>query len=87
MNAFSPKRIWFWIAVAAVALAMVVLLLPHHGGAVDHLAWLAVLPVFFVGLVAPLTVGPLLAVLTVGHAPEEPALAPSFQRPPPARLA
>jgi hypothetical protein len=87
MNTFHPKRIWFWIAVAAVTIAVIALLLPHHGNTADHQAWLAILPVFFVGLIAPLSLPLLSAILTVGHAPQAPALAPSFQRPPPARLA
>jgi hypothetical protein len=82
MNAFRPKRSWFWIAVAAIAIAVIALLLPHGGNADQH-AWVALLPVFFVGLVAPLSVRRVLALLTIEHAPEAPTLAPSFQRPPP----
>jgi hypothetical protein len=84
MNAFSPKRALFWIAVAVIAIAVIALLVPHYGNTADQPAWLALLPVFFVGLMAPLRLLPLLAVLQIGHAPEAPALAPSFQRPPPA---
>jgi hypothetical protein len=84
MNAFKPKRVFFWIAVAAIAIAVIALLVPHNGNTADQPAWLALLPVFFVGLIAPLRLLPLLAVLRIGHAPEAPALAPSFQRPPPA---
>ena len=86
MNSFSPKRIWFWIAVAAITIAVIALLLPHSGNTADHQTLLAILPVFFVGLIAPLGVQSLLAVLKIGHAPEAPALAPPFQRPPPARV-
>ena len=81
MKAFHPKRIWFWIALAAIAIAMIALLLPHNGNTADQHTWVALL--LFVGLVALLAVRPLLALLTVEHAPEAPALAPSFQRPPP----
>jgi|GEM_PF-1428890 len=87
MNAFQPKRALYWIAIAAIAIAVIALLVPHSGNTAGQQAWLALLPVLFVGLVAQLSVRPLLAVLTVGHAPQEPSLAPSFQRPPPARLA
>jgi hypothetical protein len=83
VNAFHPKRVWFWIAVAAIAIAVIALLLPHIGNTANHHACLALLPVFFVGLVAPLGVRPLLALLVIEHAPEAPTLAPSFQRPPP----
>jgi hypothetical protein len=83
MNTFHPKRIWLWIAVAAIAIAMIALLVPHHGNTVDQHACVALLPVFFIGLIAAINVEPLPAVLTVDHAPEPPALAPSFQRPPP----
>ena len=83
MRAFHAKRFWFWIAVAAVAIAIIALLVPHAGNSADQQALLALLPVFFVGLLTPLGTKRLLAVLTIGHAPEAPALAPSFQRPPP----
>lgn len=83
MKAFRPKRAWFWIAIAAIAIAVIALLVPHTGNTGDQPAWLALLPLFFVGLIAPLGLQRLLPTLTVGHAPEAPALAPSFQRPPP----
>jgi len=87
MKTFHPKRIWFWIAVAAIAFAVVALLLPHHGNSADQQMWLAILPVFFVGLIASLSLPPLPGALSIGHPPIFPSLAPSFQRPPPARLA
>lgn len=83
MNAFNPKRAWFWIAVTAIAIAVIALLVPHVGNTADQSAWLVLLPVFFVGLITPLSLLPLLAILRIGHAPEAPTLAPSFQRPPP----
>jgi hypothetical protein len=83
MNAFNPKRAWFWIAVAAIAIAVIALMVPHCGNTAHQWASLALLPVFFVGLITPLSLLPLLAVLRIGHAPEAPTLAPSFQRPPP----
>jgi len=87
MHAFHPKRIWFWIAVAAIAIAVIALLVPHSGNSADQQSWLALLPVFFVGPISPLSATKLLPALAVEHAPEAPALAPSYQRPPPARLA
>lgn len=87
MHAFHPKRIWFWIALAAIAIAVIALLVPHHGNSADQQFWLALLPVFFVGLICALSATKPLPVLALQHAPEAPALAPSFQRPPPALLA
>lgn len=88
MSAFRHKRAWFWIAIAAIAIVLVALLVPHiHGNTQVQPDWLALLPVFFVGLLAPFTLLPLLPVLSLGHAVEAPSLAPSFQRPPPFRLA
>jgi hypothetical protein len=82
MSAFRQQRAWFWIAVAAIAIALIALLIPH-GQSTDAPAWMALLPAFFVGLLVPFTLLPLLQVLTLGHTPQAPSLAPSFQRPPP----
>ena len=88
MSVFQQKRVWFWIAFAAIVIALVGLAVSNvHWNSSDQLHWLALLPVFFVGLIAPLSVLPLIAVLTLGHASESPALAPSFQRPPPSGIA
>ena len=86
MSVFRPKRALFWIAIAAIAIAILALLVPHYGNTADQQAWLAMLPVFLVGLLARVSIKPLLAFLSLGHTPKSPALAPSFQRPPP-RLA
>ncbi len=87
MSVFGQKRVWFWIALAAIVIALVVLFVPNvHGNSPDQSLWLALLPVFFVGLIAPLRILPLFALLTLGHASEAPALAPSFQRPPPSSI-
>jgi hypothetical protein len=86
MRAFRHQRAWYWIAIAAIVIGLVALLLPH-GHATDTPAWIALLPVFFVGLLVPFSLAPLLAVLSIGHAPQAPSLAPSFQRPPPFSLA
>jgi hypothetical protein len=86
MNAFRQQRAWYWIAIAAIMIALVALLVPH-GHSTDAPAWMALLPAFFVGLLVPFNLLPLLPVLSLGHTPEVPSLAPSFQRPPPFRLA
>jgi hypothetical protein len=83
MNVLRQKRAWFWIAIAAIVIAIVALLVPHGHATPDQPAWMALLPSFFVGLLVPFSLLPLLLVLTLGHAPVAPSLAPSFQRPPP----
>ena len=87
MRAFSNKRAWFWIAIAAIAIAIIALLVPQIHGTADQPAWMALLPAFFVGLLVSFSALPLLLVLTLGHSPAAPTLAPSFQRPPPFLLA
>jgi hypothetical protein len=88
MSVFQQKRVWFWIAFAAIVIALVGLIVPNAiSNSPDQPLWLALLPVFFVGVIAPLSILPLIALLTLGHAPEPPALAPSFQRPPPSGVA
>ena len=82
MKAFRYQRAWFWIAVAAIAIAVLALVIPH-GQITDAAAWMALLPAFFVGLLVSFRLLPLLPVLSVGHMHEAPSLAPSFQRPPP----
>lgn len=49
-------------------------------------AWTAILPVLFVGLVAPLSLISPQSILSLGRAPSAPVLPCSFQRPPPALL-
>lgn len=46
-------------------------------------AWIAMLPVLFIGLVSPLTLLSLASIRCLGHAPAMPPLPASFQRPPP----
>lgn len=87
MKVFRQKGAWFWIPLAAVAIAMLALLLPHSGNTADQQTWLALLPVLFIGLVTALSVRPLSTLWTIAHQPKAPALAPSFQRPPPILLA
>jgi len=86
MRAFHPQRAWYWIAIAAILIALVALIVPH-GHATGAPAWIALLPVFFVGLLVPFSLLPVLLVLSLGHTAAAPSLAPSFQRPPPLRLA
>jgi bacteriorhodopsin len=84
MKSFRQKRVWFWIAIAAIVIAVLALVVPHHNAnGPDQFAWLALLPVFFVGLIAPFNLPTLLSVLSLGYPAKAPDLAPSFQRPPP----
>jgi glucose-6-phosphate-specific signal transduction histidine kinase len=87
MSGFRQQRAWYWIAIAAIVIALIALLVPHGHITADQPPWMALLPAFFVGLLVPFTLLPLLLVLSLGHAPVAPSLAPSFQRPPPFRLA
>ncbi len=87
MSAFRQRRIWFWIAVAALAIAVIALMAPHAGNTADQPAWLGLLPVFFIGLIAPFGLLFLQAILCIERVPNAPTLAPSFQRPPPSQLA
>ena len=47
-------------------------------------AWMAVLPVLFVGLIAPLSLISARSIHSLGRAPLFPSLPEKFQRPPPA---
>jgi hypothetical protein len=85
MIKIQEQRVWFWFAAVVLMAAVVLLLVPHavsgHGG-----DWLAILPIFFVGLISPL---PLLIPVEhrkFGYAPDAPQLPATFQRPPPSRL-
>jgi cell division protein FtsW (lipid II flippase) len=49
MRAFRQQRAWYWIAIAAIVIALVALLVPH-GHATNAPAWIALLPAFFVVL-------------------------------------
>ncbi len=74
------------IAAIAIAIALVFLLVPHtHSG--DAGAWLAILPIFFAGVVSPLSLLSPLAFVYAGRTPDAPSLTASFQRPPPFILA
>jgi len=86
MHQRSASNTWFWVAVAAIAVAIALLLAPHPAGA-PSAHFLAILPVLFVGLLAPLS---LLSPLARDSAPclsEAPIVPASFQRPPPCAIA
>ncbi len=83
MSAFRQNRAWFWIAIAAISIAILALLVPHGLHAAGQPDWFAMLPVYFVGLLLPLILLPLTPALSRDHSPKAPTLAASFQRPPP----
>jgi hypothetical protein len=86
MNQVRQRRGWILIAAIAIGIALVSLLALHaHSG--DAGAQVAILPIFFVGLILPLSLLSPLAYVYAGRTPDTPALPASFQRPPPFRLA
>jgi hypothetical protein len=80
------RRGWALIAVFAIVAALALLLIPHgHSG--DGGAWLAILPILFVGVISPLSLLSPLAYVYMGRTPDAPVLPSSFQRPPPFAIA
>jgi hypothetical protein len=80
------QRGWLLLAAIAIGVALLLLLVPHpHNG--DSAAWLAILPVFFVGVISPLSLLSPLVFIYLGRTPDAPPLPTSFQRPPPPILA
>ncbi|MDE3189012.1 MAG: hypothetical protein KGM96_15995 [Acidobacteriota bacterium] len=82
----QQRSMWFLIAILAMGIALLLMLVPHghntHSG-----DWLAILPIFLVGLISPLTLFPAFAVAYSSRVPNAPALSASFERPPPFLLA
>ena len=86
MNKIQHRRRWALIAFVAIAAALALLLIPHgHYG--DGGAWLAILPILFVGVISPLSLLSPLAYFYLGRTPEAPVLPARFQRPPPFAVA
>lgn len=80
------QRRWLLIAAIAIGVALLLLLVPHPHNS-GSAAWLAILPVFFVGVISPLSLLSPLAFIYLGRTPDAPPLPASFQRPPPPILA
>jgi len=80
----GQQRGWVLIAVLAIGFALLLLLVPqgHGTSAAD---FVAILPLLLMGIISPLSLLGLLAFAYAGRVIEEPALVPSFQRPPPIR--
>jgi hypothetical protein len=76
------RRAWFLLAVITIAVALVLMLVPH-GHAGSEAMSLAMLPVLFVGVISPLCALSVPDCFDLDRASEEPTLQPSFQRPPP----
>lgn len=86
MNETRHQRAWLLVAAIAILTALVFLLVPQvHSGNAG--AWLAILPILFVGVISPLSLFSPMAYMYLGRTPDAPVLPASFQRPPPFRLA
>ena len=86
MNETRHQRVWLLVAAIAILIALVFLLVPHvHSGNAG--AWLAILPILFVGVISPLSLLSPMAYMYVGRTPDTPYLPASFQRPPPFTIA
>jgi hypothetical protein len=80
------ERKWLLIAAIAIVVALLLLLIPQTQS--GHASvWLAILPVLFIGLIWLLCLRPASGSFDLAHAKEAPALQPSFQRPPPIKIA
>jgi hypothetical protein len=85
MTEIRQRRVAFLIAAIAIVAVLLLLLAPQaHSG--DSAAWLIILPVFFIGLLLPLSLLWRAADLNSGLAFESAFQRTSFQRPPPFRL-
>jgi hypothetical protein len=79
------RRTWYLIAAIAIGLALVLLIVPQsHAG--HSAAWVAILPIVFIGVIESLSLIALLINPSLDRLPAAPILPASFQRPPPFRL-
>jgi len=79
------QRAWLLVAVIAIVAALMLMLAANaHSG--SSAIWLAVLPVWFVGLILPLSLLPVPVCSISSRAFDAPALQPTSQRPPPLRF-
>jgi len=79
------RRALLLIAAIAIGIALACMLIPHgNSGGAD---WLAILPLFIVGLISPLSLLAPPVFEYIGRATEAPPLSILFQRPPPFALA
>ena len=79
-------RGWGLVAVIAIMAAVALMLVPH-GHSADAGAWLAILPLLFVGVISPLSLLSPLAYVYLSRTPDAPVLPARFQRPPPFAIA
>jgi hypothetical protein len=85
MMGIRQRRVWWLIAALAICIALLLLIAANaHSG--HPPAWLALLPVFFVGLISPLSLLSRVAYAHLDNAPEFPFRPSLFQRPPPIAL-
>ena len=86
MSRILHRRAWALIAVIAIVAAILLLVVPHtHSG--DAGAWVAILPLLFVGVISPLSLLSPLAYFYLGRTSAAPVLRALFQRPPPITIA
>lgn len=77
-----------WVLIAAIAIGVALLcLLAAQSHSANGADWAAVLPLFFVGVISPLSLLSPLAIVYLGRTLDAPSLPSRFQRPPPFRLA
>ena len=76
--------LWLWIATLALVAALALMLFPQAGSTHSG-GWLAILPIFFAGLISPLVLFVSVTHLYTRIVPASPLLRAAFQRPPPSR--
>jgi uncharacterized membrane protein len=84
MTGIRQRRLW--LLVAAIAIVAVLCLLVQQTHSSNSVVWLAILPVFFIGLLFPLDTPWRAAIRSAGSALEPLFHRSSLQRPPPVRL-
>src|ERR1017187_9781208 len=73
MSQNQHRRGWLLLAAIAIGFAIVLLMVPH-GHATGDADWLAILPIFLVGLISPLSLLSPMAYAYIGRRPDAPAL-------------
>ena len=85
MTEGRQRRVWVLIAAIAICIVLVLTLVPQsHSGSAG--GWIAILPIFFVGVISPLGLLSAMAYMYLGRTPDDPVRPASYQRPPPVQL-
>jgi hypothetical protein len=82
MTETQQRRAWLLVAAIAIVTVLLLLLVPQAHSA-SSVQWLAVLPVFFIGLLFSLDTPSKIGDLSTSYPPEAPSLRSYFERPPP----